>query len=64
MKRLVEDSGRQVLQRALELAGSEERLCAALWISLEELHAYLQGPVPEGVLLAALDLLRDRSGNS
>jgi hypothetical protein len=47
------------LRRALEIAGSKKALCAALWISYEELEAYLEGKkaVPEAVLLAAADIV-------
>lgn len=47
------------LKQALEILGSKKALCAALWISYEELEAYLEGKkaVPEAVLQAAADIV-------
>jgi hypothetical protein len=50
------------LKRALELVGNKKALCKALWISYEELDAYLAGdkPVPRTVEAAAADLVKAR----
>ena len=47
------------LKRALSIVGSRKALCAALWISDEELNSCLEGkkPVPEPVYQAALDIV-------
>jgi len=47
------------LKQALTLAGSKKALCAALWISNEELNSCLEGkkPVPEPVYQAALEIV-------
>jgi hypothetical protein len=49
----------RTLRRALEIAGSPERLAAALNLRLAELQAYLSGarPVPQAVYLMALDIV-------
>jgi len=49
----------RTLQRALEIAGSRERLAEALRIPLAELDAYLAGirALPDGVFHAALDIV-------
>jgi hypothetical protein len=54
--------GRTTLKRALELAGSRKALCKALWISYDELDAYLAGekPVPRAVESAAADIVKAR----
>ena len=54
--------GRSTLKRALELVGSKKTLCKALWISYDELDAYLGGekPVPRTVEAAAGDIVKAR----
>ena len=54
--------GRNVLRKALELVGSKKALCKALWISYEELDAYLgaEKPVPRSVEAAAADIVKAR----
>ena len=49
----------RTLQRALEFAGTRERLCEALSVSPEDLDAYITGrsPIPNDVFLAALDVV-------
>jgi hypothetical protein len=44
------------LKHALSILGSKKALCAALWLSYEELSAHLEGtkPIPESLYLAAL----------
>lgn len=52
----------RTLQRALGIAGTTERLAAALGISCEELETYLAGqkPLPNEVFLVALDIVAGR----
>ncbi len=52
--------GRSTLKRALELVGSKKALCKALWISHDELDAYLSAekPVPRSVEAAATDIVK------
>lgn len=54
------------LKRALSIVGSKKALCAALWISYEELNFCLEGkkPVPEPLYQAALRIVeRDADSN-
>ena len=48
-----------VLERAVEAAGTRQQLCAALWISETELEDYLarRRPVADAVYLGAMDFL-------
>lgn len=54
--------GQSALKRALDIVGSKKALCKALWISYDELDAYLGGekPVPRTVEAAAADLVKAR----
>jgi DNA-binding transcriptional regulator YdaS (Cro superfamily) len=49
----------ETLKRALSIVGSKKALCAALWISNEELNSCLEGkkPVPEPVYQVALEIV-------
>lgn len=55
--------GPATLKRALELLGSKKALCAALWLSYEELEGYLRGekPVPQSVIAAAAEIIKRKS---
>jgi hypothetical protein len=52
-------AGSRTLRRALQAAGSEERLAQALKVSAEDLTAYLSGEktLPSEVFLRALDIV-------
>jgi hypothetical protein len=54
--------GQSALKRALDIVGSKKALCKALWISYDELDAYLGGekPVPRTVEAAAADIVKAR----
>jgi hypothetical protein len=56
----------RTLRRALEILGSEDRLCATLRITPDELTAYLAGsrPMPCQVFLAALDIVAGGASHS
>jgi len=49
----------RTLRRAVDIAGSKERLAALLKITLADLEAYLAGTkeIPDKVFLAALDVV-------
>ena len=55
----------ETLKRALSIVGSKKALCAALWVSYEELNFCLEGtkPVPESMYQAALEIIQ-RDANS
>jgi hypothetical protein len=58
--------GREVLGRALEKLGTPEQLARALHVPKAALTEYLEGhsPVPETILLRAVDLIADDSVRS
>ena len=48
----------QSIQKAIEILGSKQRLCAALWVAPRELDRYLAGePLPHTLLLQVLEIL-------
>ena len=48
----------QSIQKAIEILGSKQRLCAALWVPPRELDRYLAGePLPHTLLLQVLEIL-------
>lgn len=53
---------KKILEDALALVGSRKALCEVLWLSYEELDAYLkeEKPVPPSILAAAADLVKRR----
>lgn len=57
------NNNKTVLERALKIVGSRKALCKLLWISDEELDAYLSGKrrVPQSVVTAATDVIAARS---
>jgi hypothetical protein len=58
----MDDPQHRTILRALDIAGSQERLCSALWITREELGRYLAGAaVPSAVFLQALDIVAGKS---
>jgi len=56
-------SNKTVLERALKIVGSKKELCKLLWLSDEELDAYLSGKrrAPQSVITAATDVIAARS---
>ena len=52
------------LKQALNIVGSKKALCAALWISYDELEEYLDGkkPIPEALHLAARRIVEKGDG--
>ena len=48
----------QSIQKAIEILGSKQRLCAALWVAPRELDRYLAGePLPQPLLQQVLEIL-------
>jgi hypothetical protein len=56
-------NNKTVLEQALKIVGNKKELCKVLWISDEELEAYLSGKrrVPQSVVTAATDVIAARS---
>jgi len=55
----------QSIQKAIEILGSKQRLCAALWVAPRELDRYLAGePLPHALLLQLLDLVAENDRRS
>ena len=55
----------QSIQKAIEILGSKQRLCAALWVPPRELDRYLAGePLPQPLLLQVLEILAGNDGRS
>jgi hypothetical protein len=61
----MEQPQQQSIQRAIEILGSKQRLCAALWVPPRELDRYLAGePLPQPLLLQVLEILAGESPRS
>ena len=55
----------QSIQKAIEILGSKQRLCAALWVPPRELDRYLAGePLPHTLLLQLLELVAENDRRS